>query len=298
MAVDIEQAIVRHSVLDVIQILERQPVQPDLVGQITAVQIVNRVSIAHLSIERALKFLIIRAGGPLTKNHHLGERLRELIKHEPRSAEFLIRAFEAAVRHYRFNPNVDNAAHLKSLESYLDEAGSDRAFQDLRYWELHQSPDEILLRRLYLALHTELLRAVFELLRGSTPTDTVATRVERAVKRAMWPVAELSHAPGTAKEESIRSYFEWRQGFDSWRAALADAGRQQFIIGDELMNGMVVRAHQTLLQSADQAVSYFAGTLDVLPKQPREVIPPVEWIGNPAQQRGTVRAPSGAPLGL
>ena len=44
-----------------------------------------------------------------------------------------------AVQQDRFNPNVDNARHRKSLESYLDVAGSDRV---LRYWELHQPLDE------------------------------------------------------------------------------------------------------------------------------------------------------------
>lgn len=297
MAADIEQTIIRHSVQDVIRILENEPVRPDFIGQITAVQIMNRVSIAHLSIERALKFLITRAGGPLTKDHHLGDRLRELLQYEPNSADFLIHAFQAAVRHYRFNPNVHNAEHLKSLESYLDDAGSDRAFQDLRYWELHQSPDEILLRRLYLALHMELLRAVFELLRGRTPNDTVETRLERAVEQAMWLPADLASAPGTPKEDSVRSYIEWRRGFASWSEALADAGRQEFMIGDEFANGVVVKARQTLLQSADPAISYFAGTLDVLPKQPRAVTTQMEWIDTPPQQRGFVNSPSGVTLG-
>ncbi len=81
MSVDIEQAVIEYSVRDVIGILENEPVQPDLVGQITAVQIMNRVTIAHLSIERALKFLITGAGGPLTKDHHLANRLRELVQH-------------------------------------------------------------------------------------------------------------------------------------------------------------------------------------------------------------------------
>ncbi|MCY3734000.1 MAG: hypothetical protein OXG42_06940, partial [Chloroflexi bacterium] len=298
MAADIEQVTVRHSVQDVIRNLENEPVRPDFVGQITAVQIIDRVTRAHLSIERALKFLITRAGGPQKRDHHLGDRLRELAQHEPDSAEFLIHAFAVAVRHYRFNPNADDAKHLKSLESYLDVACTHKAFRDLRYWELDQSNDEALLRRLCLPLHMELLHAVDELLRGRTPTDTVASRVERAVKQAMWPASDLAYAPGTPKEESVRAYWEWCRGFPSWSDALTDAARQQFMIGDDFANGMVVGAHRALLESMDPAVSYFAGTLDVLPRQPRDVIPPVEWLGDPPQQRGFVNAPSGATLGL
>lgn len=116
MTAEIERAIIRHPVEDVIRMLENEPVRADLVGQVRAAQVMNRVSIAHLSIERAMRFLITRAGGPLTKDHHLGDRLRELIRHEPESADFLIHAFQVAVQHDRFIPNVDNARHLKSLE--------------------------------------------------------------------------------------------------------------------------------------------------------------------------------------
>ena len=297
MAADIEQTAIRHSIQDVIRILENEPVRPDLFGQITAVQIMNRVSIAHLSIERALKFLITRAGGPLTKDHHLGDRLRELTRHEQKAADYLNHAFRIAVQHYRFNPNVNNAEHLKSLESYLDVAGSNRAFQDLRYWELHQSPDEMLRRRLYLVLHMEILRAVCELLRGGTPTETVAIRVERAVKRYMRPNSEMAYSPGTSQEESVHSYREWFQGFASSGDALAAAAGEQFMIGDQFAQGLILKAYRELLESSDPAVSYFAETLDVLPRQPRDVIPPVEWIDAPPQQRGFVKSPSGVTLG-
>lgn len=297
MSVDIEQVIIEHSVRDVIRILENEPVQPDLVGQITVVQVMNRVSIAHLSIERALKFLITRAGGPLIENHHLGKQLRELTQHEPQAGDFLNHAFQVAVQHYRFNPNAANGGHLKSLESYLDVVGSDTAFQDLRYWELRQSPDEWLLRRLHLALHMELLRAVRELLRGRPPTETVSTRVERAVHQAMFFPPALAYTPGSPQEASVHFYLKWRQRFASWSDALADAVRQRFMIGDEFASGLVVKAYRELLEHSDPAVCYFAGTLAVLPRQPRDEIPPVEWFGPSAHQRGIVSAPSGAKLG-
>ena len=50
---DIQRAIIRHSVEDVIRILENEPVKRDLIPEITAVQVMNRVSIAHLSIEES-----------------------------------------------------------------------------------------------------------------------------------------------------------------------------------------------------------------------------------------------------
>ena len=67
---DIQRAVIRHSVKDVISILENEPVKRDLVSEITAAQIMNRVSIAHLSIERALKFLIRRGRRAIGKRGH------------------------------------------------------------------------------------------------------------------------------------------------------------------------------------------------------------------------------------
>ena len=71
---DIQRAIIRHSVRDVIRILENEPVKGDMMPEITAVHVMNRVSIAHLSIERAFKFLITKAGGPLIETHDLRHR--------------------------------------------------------------------------------------------------------------------------------------------------------------------------------------------------------------------------------
>ena len=296
--VDIQRAIIRHSVEDVIHILENEPVKADMVPEVTVVQVMNRVSIAHLSIERALKFLISKAGGTEQATHDLRNRYQELHKHDPVSAEFLDGTFEAAVGHYRFNPNAANMTHLKTLEMYLEIAGSDQAFQDIRYWELTQSPDELPLRRVYLSIHIELLHGLSEiLLEPVRPKKTVAERVERAVKDAMWPAADLAYRAGTPKELSVHSYIEWRQGFSTWSEALADAVQKGFNMGDDFLAEIVTNAYRTLLEAADPAVRYFASTLDVLPHQPRDVVPCVEWLGPEKYQKGSVKTPSGKVLG-
>ena len=53
-----EQFAVQFSIDDALRILDDSPIRPDLATQVTLVQITNRVPIAHLAIERALKFLI------------------------------------------------------------------------------------------------------------------------------------------------------------------------------------------------------------------------------------------------
>ena len=298
--VDMQRVIIRHSVKDVIRILENEPVKGDMLTEITVVQVMNRVSIAHLSIERAIKFLITKAAGTYEETHDLRRRYQELLCHDPVSAQFLEETFEAAVRHYRYNPNAANMKHLKTLERYLEVAGSDNAFQDIRYWELTQSLDEILLRRIHLSIHTELLHGLCEILLAidRPPMETVANRVERTVKDAMWGTADRVYDPGTAKEQSIHSYIDWRRGFSTWCEALAEAVQEGFNIGNDFMANLTRNAYRTLLEATDPAVRYFASTLDVLPSQPRDVIPCVEWLGPEKERRGAVETPAGTPLGF
>ncbi len=297
---DRQRAIIGHSIRDVIRILENEPVSGDFIPEITVVQVMNRVSIAHLSIERAIKFLIDRSGGPLAKTHDLGSQFQELVLHDPVSAQFLRETFEAAVRHYRYNPNTAKMKHLKTLQGYLEAVGSDNAFQDIRYWELNQSMDDLLLRQMFLSIHMELLHGLGEILRAidRRPMGTVANRVERAVQHAMWPTAVMAYGPGTAKEESIHSYIEWRRGFNTSCDALAEAVQKGFDIGDDFMADLTCNAYKALLETADQAVRYFASTLDVLSSQPRDVIPCVKWLGPEKEQRGIVETPGGTPLGF
>ena len=297
--VDFQRAIVRRSVRDVIQILENEPIKGDMVAEITAVQVMNRLSIAHLSIERALKFLITKAGGPLEKDHNLADRYRELLQYDSPSATFLEKAFQAAVHHYRYNPNAAGMSHLKTLDMYLAGAGSQQAFEEIRYWELTQSLNELQLRRSYLSLHIELLHALSELLLApNRTTETVKNRVERTVKEAMWNLAELGYSSGTAKERSVHAYMDWRRGFNTWGDALGDAVKRGFDIGDDFMANRTREAHRTLLQAPDPAVRYFASILDVLPRQSRDAVPCVEWLGPEKERSGCVKTPAGTVLGF
>ena len=232
----LERAVIRHSVNDVIRVLENEPVRPDMVVELTAAQVMNRVSIAHLSIERVMKFIITEAGGPLVKDHDLPSRLNELRQNEQHSAKFLEEAFENAVRHYRYNANATHMKHLKSLDTYLEATGSDDRFQDIRYWELTQSTNEMILRTIYLTLHMELLYALREILLVSkSPKDTVSGRVERTIQRFMRATRILICTEGSEKERSVRSYLEWLNEFDCCGKALAEAVRNGVPEGDGLM---------------------------------------------------------------
>ena len=294
----LNRIVMQHSVEDTITVLENAPVRPDMVIELTIAQIMNRVSIAHLSIERTMKFVITEAGGPLVKNHDLPSRLKELRQHEPDSAQFLEEAFKEAVQHYRYNANSSHMKHLQSLETYLEATGSDKDFQDIRYWELSQSTADTLIRQIYLSLHIELLRAVGELLMPPGRTkETVSLRVERAVQAAMRP-RNLAYVPGTEKEHSVKSYLGWLNGFQNDREAIAKATREGSAPDDTFTIETLRKAHQELSNSTDPAVRYFGEILTVLPKQPRDAVPSVEWLGPEKYRAGDVSTPGGHHLGF
>ena len=295
---DMKRHFIRHSVEDVIHTLESVPVSGDMIVEIPIIKTVNRISLAHLSIERAMKFLIVEAGQTYTENHHLPLHLKKLRECEPETVKFLEDAFDDAVKHYRFNHKNPGMGHLKSLVAYLEAAGSHKGFIDIRYWELDQSLDEILLRRVSLNLHLELLHAMSEvLLAPERPKDTTSTRVERTVHRAM--TKDFIYSVGSEKELAVKAYIEWltRSGFSDYRGAIATAFKEGLVTGDNQIAGFVKKAYQELLGSADPAVRYFTDTLDILPEQPRDVIPCVEWLGPEKETRGFVQTPAGTLLG-
>lgn len=294
-----ERVILQYSVEDAILMLLSCPVQGDFFAQFTIVQIMNRVAIAHLSIERAVKFLIKETGGSFEEVHDLRKHYAQLSRHDHESANFLERAFQAAVVHYRYNPNAANMNHLQSLERYLEISATNQAFQDVRYWELTQSLDDMLIGKIYLTIHIELLHALKEvLLEPNRPMETVADRVERSVRETIGQTGNLKYQSGTAKEHSVTSYVQWFQNHPSFKDALADAIENDFKIGDDFAEESIRKVYQALLESNDHAVKYFAFSLDVLPKQSRDVIPDVEWLGPESERRGKVITPGGTSLGI
>ncbi len=288
---------------DVISILESAPVQPDRVSQITVVQVMNRAPMAHLSIERALKFLLRKHGIDLEdrthKHHDLRKHLETLRHCDTDTAAYLEHAFNAATSFYNLNANRPELKHLQSLGSYFSEVGTARAFETMRYWEIDQSPDD-LIGQIWLPLHLEILRALrgVYLYEDEKRRHTVVDRVERAVREAMWSDADLAYVPGSAKEVNVSEYIAWLRTHATFRRALGEAIRSGFSIGNQFMNKTVAQAYEILRQSKDPAVLYLTTRLDVLPPQPRDFIPEVEWLGPVKERSGMVKTPSGHNLGF
>lgn len=290
------------SIRDVIHILDSAPIKPDLIPQITATQMMNRAPIAHLSIERGLKSLIIESGGQPREEHNLLPLLQKLANLNPDAARFLSESFEDAVRVYRYKVNVTGLEHLKSLDSYLSKVGSTKAFNTMRYWEFGQSLDEDLLNRICLPMHREILCALWQLFMASdSRLDTVTDRIERAVKDAIFNPSKLAYTPGSEKETIVKWYMDWLyKEHSTFREALADAVSKNFNVKDDFINQILLNAYEALLKSDDPAVRYFVYTLNVLPPQPRypgkETT--VEWLGPSKEHRmGLVSSPAGTSLG-
>ena len=92
---DYERTIIGFSLDDVIHILEHEPVQPDMVPEITISRIMNRGPIAHLAIERALKFLIEKANGTWEEHHNLHTHLEYYARTTPTGKRVRWIAFES-----------------------------------------------------------------------------------------------------------------------------------------------------------------------------------------------------------
>lgn len=295
----VQRFTIRYSVEDVINILDATPVKGDMIPQLTVAQIMNRGSVAHLSIERGIKALVKDSGGTFDQIHDLWRNFQKLKDCDSYAAEFLEAAFDDAVRFYGFKPNAKGFTHLKSIKAYLSAAGSERAFNAMRYWEIEQPLDDEIINKVSLKIHGELLRALEQFFLSRISLRTAVHRVENAVTEALvndrW--AELGYSPGSDKESEVDSYLEWLKGFPNRRAALAEAKRQNFAIGNATANSVLANAYQSLSQVNDPAVRYYLSTLDILPPQQRDYIPEVEWLGPTECQRGAVKSPAGSTLG-
>ena len=290
--------IVQFSMDDVIGILESAPVRPDMISEITIAQVMNRAPMAHLSIERALKFLIRRLGLDFKEDHNLHAHLATLRGSDPNTAEYLELAFDAAVQFYNLNTNHRQLKHLRSLHTYLSVTGTAAEFEKMRYWELDQLPDP-LIGRIWLSIHLEILRALREVYVHPVEQrrNTVVDRVEREVYKAMRSAADLARTASGDKESEFKDYIAWVKGHESFTDALGDAIRSGFSIGNPLMNRTAAQAYEALCRSKDPAVLYLTTSLDVLPPQPRDFIPRVEWSGAEKERTGIVKTPSGHWLG-
>lgn len=294
-----EQFAVQFSIDDALRILDDSPIRPDLATQVTLVQITNRVPIAHLAIERALKFLIQKHGREFDEHHNLHTHVRWLRELDPSGVAYLGKAFDDTTEFYGLNSNHPDLRHVRSIDAYLETVGTADAFDRMRYWELNPEQDEPLFGKIWPTIHREVLIATRLLfVSNRSENETISGRVERTVHDALFPTEKLVYSPGSDREASVKRYIAWVLDHTSRRAALNRAFQLGFAIGDEFMNGIVSQAYQSLTQSRDPAIRFLTSRIDVLPRQPRDVIPPIEWLDPRGERVGKAHTPAGTDLGF
>ena len=295
---------IRNSIKDVIGILDSSPIHLDLIPETTIVQLTNRVPIAHLAIERGLKALIADVGGTTGRIHSLNRLYRDLRKYDNDSADFLAEAFEDAVSFFGYNVNAKGFGHFRSLDDYLSKAGTEKAFDALRYWAIGESPKgENPIPYISPPIHRELLHSAWCLFFPDR-RETVSRRVERTVAHAMFNGRRISYgSDDTNKEQSVRWYKDWLLKEHTTRcSALEEAVRQKFVIKDEqFVVQTLTDAYKDLQLSKDPAVQYYISTLNYLPEGSQwrnpDAAPEVQWF-NQDQTSGMVVTPAGTCLGF
>ena len=297
----LERYKIERSIEDVIAILDSAPIRPDLQWEANVVQLTNCAPIAHHSIERELKALIAEAGGNEEDTHDLNNRHKELARSDGKSADFLVRAFDDAVKFYRYKVNTKGFRHFQSIEKYLTKIGNKKAFNDLRFWAIGESPkDQHLMRSLSMAIHRELLCALLCLFQDRH--EVVSGRVESEVHQAMFDERLISYSTDiSGKEYHPDWYIHWLScEHTTCCSALEEAVDQNFAISeDQFVNQTLRDAYDDLQQSKDPAVRYYIRKLKDMPEGSEQrnpdAVPDVEWFSQ-ERNSGGVLTPAGTPL--
>lgn len=285
---------VQQSIDDVIRILDSAPILRRLsfMANKPVIPLTNRVPIAHLAIERGLKALIVAAGGTTKVNgkntHSLSSLYGAFKACEVKSADFLAKAFDDAVRFFGYDANAKRFHHLRSLDRYLSKTGTEKAFNVLRYWAIEPpSNGETPIPYIEPPIHRELLCAL-SCLCETNRRETVSDRVERKVAKAMLPrkliLVRAGESENTARNPSDIWYENWIfSGHDTWDSVIKEAILKNFDVkeNDESVRRRLSEAYQALKESNDPAVRYFIRTLTYLPegsqKSIPDAIPEIKW---------------------
>ena len=294
---------IEGSIKDVIAILDSAPMQPDMVPEVNLVQLTNRVPIAHLAIERGLKALIAESGAKREDVHSLNTLYRDLQRCNEVVARFLGESFDDAVEFFGINVNASGRGHFRSLHDYLSKAGTDIAFDALRYWVIdHPDNRHNPIPYIFVPIHRELLCALACLF-GPGRKETVSQRVEDRVWHSMFNGRDMSYTNiDTHKKRSVHAYQAWLINQKKPASSiLKDAARTDFNgLNDEFITQTLRMAHQELNESKDPAVRYFALRITYLTKGSQRrnpnVVPEVQWF-NDNETHGMVATSARTELG-
>ena len=253
----LRNSIAQDSVWDIIRMIQLAPVQSDLVPDVVINQVLNRIPLAHLTIEKSLKYRIQHAGGKIIRGHGLHTQLDLLRESAQNDAEFLDQAFDRAVSYYDIDATTPINRHYSSLHAYLKATGREKHFAEMRYWSLDQQYDQELIPRIHLLIHVEILYAAYSVFFSQTVLRyTLPDRVDEAIKDALAPESNFAYIPGTSRETDFTVYRQWIQRHDSYEEIIQDAIRCNFETGHFYTNETMRNAVDRLCASTDFAVQH------------------------------------------
>ena len=314
--VDPRHSLKFESIRDVISILDTAFLSGnELHPGYRGMQVANRGLIAHFAIEKGFKAGLEKTNLPYPKSGRRGHDLHHLYQLTKQIdggtwAGTLADAFEDAVSFYEYD--VELVPYVATLDEYLGEVGSHKAFVEMRYW-LEDSPtiDDVpeSVTHVLLHLHKEILEALGPLF-AFDQKRLVSDRVERVVADAVTYV--LGYGVGTPEEQASEELGQWLGTKPSYRVALREAVQKDYIVQGvgELGRQKLRQAFESLSAQAstpfsrapseDPAVAFYIGSCGDLPTGYRSQYPDaqvsVKWV-NESHTFAKVFSPAGEPLG-
>ena len=243
--------------MDVINVIQSSPVRSNLVSDVVINQVLNRIPLAHLTIEKSLKYRIQQVTGKITRGHDLHKQLDLLRGSSQDDAEFLDQAFDRAVSFYDIDAAAPECDHLSSLREYLKAVSRQKHFNEMRYWTLDQTYNQELIPRIRLPIHVEILYAAYSVF-FSQPVlrYTLPCRAENAIRDAIILKTNFKYIPSTKREDDFETRVHWIQQHDSYQAIIQDAIQCNFDTDNFYTKETMRNAVTELRESPDYAIQH------------------------------------------
>ena len=268
--------------------------------------ILKRISTAHLSIEKSIKFLIMKAKDVENipkdlKTHDLSLIFEELKTCDSASACFLEDAFEDAVHFFRCQTDLPEQNHFSSLSKHLETVGNQDEFIKRRYLDLEKQEISEVENRISLTMHLEILHALKQLISLKRENrEFVKKRVERLISEELKESRQEKCSPfSSGYSVTEKTFYGWIS-HNSPSKIMSDTIKRDFKIEtpyscmNEIVKNKILKdAHDKLTKSGDRAILYFLETVKILPPQQKGTL----LLSCLQTHDGIVKTPVGVPLG-
>lgn len=296
---------------EVIRVFDDVPMLNDLATEFWLSSYAVRASLFHYALELGMKCM----SSYEKKRHTLMDIYRAWPESERDMRDLLDSAFEDARASHGVQFDREGWMHLRDFESYLRGTGDGGLFQDLRYWPLDGESD--LFERPSplpdLLISREMVRFMSDVLQ-STDSQVgdelfVSQLVDQEIHASFHQEGYVDNGNSQrfneepeALEEDNRILRQWVARHDSLLLAIKDAYEHDFDVLNEWSNTVLKGVYDSLKETDDcrikPALDYAFSTFGAKTSDcDREVISSAQVQLHQNGRRGTVKTPSGHPLG-